>query len=86
MSEWQPIETAPKDGSAILCFGIHDHSPEDAQRGVRAGDHWWAIMLWDVWRNPPKWVLAKDGSTTWSNPTHWMPLYRSLQSDRPQSP
>jgi hypothetical protein len=73
-SGWQPIETAPKDGTAVLGFGIHDRSPDDAQRGVLPGDHWWSIMLWDIWRQPNRWVFAKDGTLTWSEPTHWMPL------------
>ena len=83
---WQPIETAPKDGTAILGFGIHSGSPPDAQRGVRAGDYWWAIILWDIWRNPDRagwgerslWVFAKDGTPTWSHPTHWMPLRKPV--------
>lgn len=79
MSEWRTIETAPKDGAAILGYGRHVDSPSDAQRGVVAGDHWWAIMLWDVWRDSGlaqshRWVFAKDGARTWSEPTHWMPL------------
>lgn len=71
--EWLPIDTAPKDGSAFLAYGRHTDSPESAQRGVKAGDHWWAIILWDVWREPA-WVFAKDGTSTWSQPTHWLPL------------
>jgi Protein of unknown function (DUF551) len=80
MTEWRDIATAPRDGTAVLCFGIHDHSPIDAQRGVKAGDHWWAIMLWDIWRakayadEDNRWVFAKDGATAWSKPTHWQPL------------
>jgi hypothetical protein len=78
MSEWQPIEIAPKDGSAFLAYGRHTHRPKDAQRGVEAGDHWWAIILWDIWRPEEDggraWVFAKDGNYTWSAPTHWMPL------------
>ena len=75
MSEWRPIATAPKDGTAILGYGVHDHSPADAQRGVKPGDHWWSIMVWDIWRTPcASWVFAKDGHTVWSTPTHWMPL------------
>ncbi len=72
---WRPIETAPHDGTAVLGYGRHDRSPTDAQRGVMPGDHWWSIMVWDVWRNPgASWVFAKDGHTVWSMPTHWMPL------------
>jgi len=78
---WQPIETAPTDGNAVLGYGRHTGSPPDAQRGVVAGDHWWAIMLWDIWRpshtapwHDSRWVFAKDGARTWSEPTHWMPL------------
>ena len=77
--EWKPINTAPKDGSAFLAYGRHTHSPKDAQRGVKAGDHWWAIILWDIWRTDEDsgrdaWVFAKDGKCTWSQPTHWLPL------------
>lgn len=77
---WQPIEAAPRDGNAFLAFGIHTRAPIDAQRGVKAGDHWWAILLWDVWRDEAytafdiRWVFAKDGAPPWSMPTHWMPL------------
>jgi hypothetical protein len=73
---WQPIETAPKDGNAALFYGRHTGSPPDAQRGVVAGDHWWGILLWDIWRRdrPGMWVFAKDGNPPWSEPTHWMPL------------
>jgi len=75
---WRPIEEAPKDGNAFLAYGRHTHSPKDAQRGVKAGDHWWAIILWDIWRPEEDggraWVFAKDGQYTWSKPTHWMTL------------
>jgi hypothetical protein len=76
---WRPIETAPRDGTAILGYGRHTHSPPDAQRGVVPGDHWWAIILWDIWRESDLartrlWVFAKDGAVTWSDPTHWQPL------------
>ncbi len=69
---WQPIETAPKSGKAFLAYGKHDIYA-NPPRGVEDGDHWWAIILWDVWRKP-QWVFSKDGYPTWSNPTHWMPL------------
>jgi hypothetical protein len=74
---WQSIDTAPRDGTAFLAYGKHTGSPPTAQRGVVEGDHWWAIALWDIWRvgeQPKRWVFAKDGYPTWSDPTHWMPL------------
>lgn len=81
-ARWRDIATAPKDGTAVLGYGLHTGSPSDAQRGVKAGDHWWAIMLWDVWRHlvpagwgdQSLWVFAKDGKPAWSLPTHWQPL------------
>ena len=68
---WQPIETAPRDGFGFLAYGRHD---TDNGLHWQAGDHWWAIIQWDIWREPKRWVFGKDGTSTWSEPTHWMPL------------
>lgn len=68
------IEGAPKNGTAILAYGVHVGSPRDAQRGVEAGDRWWGMVLWDVWRGGG-WVFAKDGAPAWSEPTHFFRLY-----------
>jgi len=62
MSEWQPIETAPKDGTPIL-LGI-------------AGPHYWPRSAW--WcLDEERWVVHKGGRfSAWFDipPTHWMPL------------
>lgn len=56
--EWQPIETAPKDGTRVLLFsgawftGYYAHSR----------------YKWD----PGKW--RSDEYPDLTNPTHWMPL------------
>lgn len=74
MSEWKPIETAPRDGTEILLCWIDEGGPNDTVQ-----------MLWDdeaqnamfshiigMWR-------TFSGSCTWTEhngggPTHWMPL------------
>lgn len=72
MSDWQPIETAPKDGTAIMLY-----SP--GKNGGR-----WITR----WKEPEvQWVVVKDGPEILSGdmekkprrdrippPTHWMPL------------
>lgn len=71
--QWQPIETAPKDGTwVLLCNGATDEDREDddfgkilRSRPVTAfwdkGD--WVFSHWDgAWRS------------CYSCPTHWMPL------------
>lgn len=63
--EWQPIETAPKDGSLFL--GI-------ARAGLR---NQWISQC--KWVGPDKryptakldWFMGVDG---WPQPSHWMPL------------
>lgn len=72
---WQAIATAPRTGIGILAYGLHEKdAPARASPQVKAGDHWWAIILWDVWRESHGWVFAKDGQPTWSEPTHWCEL------------
>src|SRR5690606_32287996 len=68
---WQPIETAPKDGTYILlsnneCGGSWvGHFKEHAQSGFRFENPWHSQML-NHWHLPNK---DKAGL-----PTHWMPM------------
>jgi hypothetical protein len=74
MTEWQPIETAPKDGREVLLFGIwageiHGLNADPtiavgAWQGGKSdyqGDDFWALTGGDVY-------------ACWMRPTHWMPL------------
>ena len=75
MSDWQPIETAPRDGTPVLCYL---HYPDGTPWGH-------LVMTYDphvrVGNSPPgSW---SDGASTLYNlddrdnleiPTHWMPL------------
>lgn len=63
--QWQPIETAPKDGSWILlyeCEGVYD-TPDFT--------HWIASWRWT--EDSCGW-LDQDENIVVSNPSHWMPL------------
>ena len=57
--EWQPIETAPKDGSAFLAW-------EDGDRGPFKC--WWHT---DWPRAEAYWMDNQDSEP---EPTHWQPL------------
>lgn len=59
-AEWQPIETAPKDGREILLhfgFGDGDVPPP-------------LVCAWADHR----WVLVGAEVEVFTEPTHWMPL------------
>jgi len=70
--EWQPIETAPKDGAWILVMG--GKTDEDFYCATKENrrpavvkfcneDKDWVMCFWDGnWR------------TGYQSPTHWMPL------------
>jgi hypothetical protein len=63
MSAWQPIETAPKDGTTIdVCN----------RWGDRSADVAWVDGKWRYWGvdgfGSPGWVSLD------LSPTHWMPL------------
>jgi hypothetical protein len=64
MSKWQPIETAPKDGTRILAF-----FPQEI-------DSYKILTVLFTWR---QWYLCPDGAYDFEfeiagDPTHWMPL------------
>lgn len=63
---WQPIESAPKDGSAIdlWCINI----AQGSIGAVRAADMWWDEDV-DRWVERDGFVLEQK----W-RPTHWMPI------------
>jgi hypothetical protein len=61
MSEWKPIETAPKDGTVLLGWEPDDSLPTGGYYIVT----WWEDAGW-----------ARDGDDTYlaASPTHYMPL------------
>lgn len=62
MTEWQPIETAPRDGTRILVY-----TAERCRRCL-PGTVGMAVMFWDG-----AWAIV-DGIHARHLPTHWKPL------------
>lgn len=83
MSEWQPIDSAPKDGTWILLSGgeINDDWNAPADPPVVCGQ-------WTNWLNGDtipegRWQFAwYDGGFygEYQNPTHWMPAPKPPRS------
>lgn len=65
--QWQPISTAPRDGTPILCF-----SPDALGQGF--SDQSGIDVLW--WEDG-NWTYDGDSRVTIDLPTHWMPLPRA---------
>ena len=69
MSEWQPIETAPKDGKAILLY---------SDKWPRCAAGFWTDDRFSA-RPKPLWVsdFERLYGLRWqrlTQPTHWQPL------------
>jgi hypothetical protein len=72
MSEWQPIETAPKDGTRVIvafrnnCVTIARWSDACAFESNDEGPHW---VEWECDDH-----FYSSHLTGPNEPTHWMPL------------
>ena len=74
MSEWQPIETAPKDGTPIIVWGPDISCPCD---GYYPRSCWWSQEGHGVWV-----VRETANDATYLDPaalTHWQPLPEPLK-------
>jgi hypothetical protein len=77
MTDWQPIETAPRDGT-LVCVGWK--GPRDTEMQEWFTMQWGHIQKNDLFAPGQigMWVMP-DGSLTWTEstgggPTHWRPL------------
>lgn len=65
-NEWQPIETAPKDGTYILLLGDSGYTTTPYRVAVGC----WVEGYRDFWITHSNDAFTDDGEP----PTHWMPL------------
>lgn len=70
--EWQPIETAPLDGTQIIATWI-DVFGEPCVGLARYGSCFVIENHERTGKTRIGW-MCEGGSETWSVPTHWMPL------------
>jgi hypothetical protein len=75
MSGWQPIETAPKDGSYILLgFMPNQHLPPEVPR--MAIGRWTDVSVHESLSGAKlrdEWVWLVDSLLYRRDPTHWRP-------------
>jgi len=64
---WSPIETAPKDGRAILLFGLLPGSMGYSDDSLIMSVGGWSGERWGAEANNGRFVM-------FLKPTHWMPL------------
>lgn len=72
MTDWQPIATAPKDGTQILALC----QPRFFETGKPMDFNYMAVVWWRKAKDPKwgetRWKHALNDS--YAEPTHWMPL------------
>ena len=72
MSEWQPIEMAPRDGSEIVLYGPCRPRSSSGRYARDANVGWWADGYWNV----------RVGGEI-CDATHWLPLPPPPAAPRP---
>lgn len=76
MSDWQPIETAPKDGTWFWAFY--------QKRFAECLQDQWKVAKWVGQNNYGDWIGFMDAADheEFNQPTHWMPLPLPPQTPR----
>lgn len=70
LTDWQPIATAPKDGTTVLCYFPLEGLNEYWCRVV-------PVFYNDRGAGDERWVFASRAASGFSHnfkPSHWMPL------------
>jgi len=68
--EWQPIDTAPKDGRVIILANFEEACI------ITGAPHVWAAYFSDADAEDPWWGVSHAGANNNGDPTHWIPLPR----------
>lgn len=95
MADWQPIDTAPRDGSDVLvlrdCAGVAIvhiawyRSREDWESSGKYFGGWDSLEDWEGWWSYTRNSATQEKLEGADAPTHWMPLPEapSTKSEKP---
>lgn len=74
MSDWMPIDTAPKDGTTILIFGAYSSDWDDYSESKKIGIMC-AAWKYDESIHEGYWTpMPENRYVSDVQPIHWMPL------------
>ena len=83
MIDWQPIETAPKDGTNVLVYYVRGGVPVVHIAWYDSPDEWEKLAEnglvldsreeWVGWWSYTRGSVTQEKLDDWQTPTHWAP-------------